>query len=161
MLSIIQSQFCEPLKLFKNLKKCNISPIVGKPQPSRILKWKIFQKKEELTQFTVNFFGLCSYGGRDAKSTPTSKSPKLKMIYQWKLSHRRMYHLSPLFACFLVWFASRHGTMTSFLWIAPVSHVNLAYNSTCLQKIIWNCLHWYNICILNLSFLYLKQKSSK
>ena len=68
-----------------------------------------------LTLFNIGFFGLCSHCGGH-KVLPL-KISKTKMIYQWDFPHRSEYPLSPLFACFRIWFVSHDVTMTSFLWL--------------------------------------------
>ena len=40
-----------------------------------------------------------------------------------------------------------------------VNPIHYGLNSNCLLKIIWNCLHWCNLCILSQPLLYLKQKT--
>ena len=45
--------------------------------------------------------------------------------------------------------------------INPCKLCILTYNSICLPKVIWSCLHWCDLCILSQSLLYLKQKNSK
>ena len=109
--------------------------------------------QQMLTIFTMGFFGLCSHA-------PPSKSPKLKIIYQWNFPHRSMYPLFLLFVCFRVWFVSRDVTITSFIWPLLVNHVNWTYNSTSLPKIIWNCLHW-SIYVFLVSLCYTWNKKKK
>ena len=104
-----------------------------------------------LILFNEVFLGLYGHGGGGMRGgtqcSPHSKSPKLKMSYQWNCPHRSMYPLSPLFSCFPVWLVSSEATMTLFLWQPPVNYVNSIYNRTCLTKTICKCLHWCNLCI--------------
>ena len=110
-----------------------------------------------LTLFTSSFLA-CVAMKRDTLSTS-------KIVYQWDFPQRSMYFLSPLLFCFRVGLVSRDMTMESFLWPLHANYLNQIYNintySTCLPKIIWDCLHWCNLCISSQSLLYLKQKKQQ
>ena len=112
----------------------------------------------------MGILACISMEGGGSHKAPPSKSPKLKMIYQWNFPHRTMYTLPPLFACLRFWFVICDVTMPWFLWRLPANYAIYRYNSTWLPKIIWNFLHWCNLCILSIvshSLLHLKQKNSK
>ena len=75
-----------------------------------------------ITLFTMGFFDLCSHGGGGYKEPP-SKSPKLKMIYQWNFPHRNMYPFPP-FNCSL--HVSLHIIVYP-LQIIWIRHIALVY----------------------------------
>ena len=106
--------------------------------------------------------GRGSWGGGCGVATncSPSKSPKLIIIYQWNFFTELciLWLHCLLFSCLdcVTWCA-----MAPFLWTLSANYVNYTYNSTCLAKIIWNCLHWCNLYILSQSLLYLKQKNRK
>ena len=101
-----------------------------------------------LTLFTMSFLGLCY--------------PENLQNWNWSINESFLTEAS-IFClhCLLVFVFGLCPVKWSFFWPFPANYVNWTYNSTCLPKIIWNCLHWCNLCILSQSLLFLKQKNNK
>ena len=89
-----------------------------------------------------------------------SKSPKLKMIYQWNFPHVSFVSIVFFFSCLIcvTWCDYDVISMTIQCKSYKFTKTHLF---TCLPKLIRNSLHWYSLRVLGQSLLYMKKNKNK